>query len=69
MPAPTLTVTETWAEGLEMFHNPNAKYPVNARLFPNIAHHRFKNGLIESHLPEFHPFSSYTWNIIPKAEH
>lgn len=62
-------VTETWAEGLEMFHNPNAQYPIDSRLFQNIAHHRFKDGQIESHLPEFHPFSSYTWNFIPKAEH
>lgn len=61
-------VTETWAEGLEMFHNPNARHPVDHRMFPNIAHHRFINGQIVSHLPEFHPFSSYTWNFIPKTE-
>lgn len=61
-------VTETWAEGLSMFHNPQAKYPVNHRLFPNIAHHFFEGGQIRSLLPEFHPYSSYTWNILPEKK-
>ena len=58
-------VRETWAEGLSLFHNPNAKYPVDRRLFPNIAHHYFDGSHIRSYLPEFHPYSSYTWNFLP----
>jgi len=54
---------ETWAEGLSMFHNPNALYPVPRELFPTIAHHEFKNGQIVSQLPEFHPYASLTFNI------
>lgn len=59
----TTESNETWGEGLSMFHNPNAKYPVPEELFPSIAHHYFDNGQIISHLPEFHPYSSMTINM------
>lgn len=54
---------ETWAEGLSMFHNPNALHPVPEDLFPSIAHHRFKDDLIISALPKFHPYGSFTVSI------
>jgi hypothetical protein len=57
-------VTETWAEGLSMFHNPRALRPVDPRMFPGIAHHFFADGQIRSVLPEFHPHSSFTWNFV-----
>lgn len=57
---------ETWAEGLSMFHNPNALRPVPEELFPTIAHHRFQDGQIASRLPEFHPYASVTLNMIGK---
>ena len=57
------TCSETWAEGISMFHNPNAKYPVSEQLFPSAGHHRFVNNQIVSLLPEFHPFSSVTWYL------
>ncbi len=60
-------VTETWSEGLSMFHNPHAKYPVDPRLFPNVAHHFYEEGQIRSRLPEFHPYTSLTWNILTEA--
>ncbi|MEO8021924.1 hypothetical protein [Polaromonas sp.] len=56
--------TETWAEGLSMFHNPQARHPVDHRIFPSIAHHRYVDGQIESLLPDFHPYTSYTWNLL-----
>ncbi|MCY1464989.1 hypothetical protein D9M71_830790 [compost metagenome] len=55
-------VVETWAEGLSMFHNPNAKCPVDPKMFPGIAHHWFLDGEVESWLPEFHVYNSFTWN-------
>lgn len=61
-------VTETWAEGLSMFHNPKAKHPVDWQMFPNIAHHFFEVGQIKSILPEFHPYGSYTWNLMPTKQ-
>jgi hypothetical protein len=55
------TCSETWAEGLSMFHNPNAKYPIPSELFPSIAHHRLRGSQIVSELPAFHPYNSFTW--------
>jgi len=55
---------ETWGEGVSMFHNPNANHPVPEHLFPSIAHHRFRDGQIVSHLPKFHPYASTTLNLV-----
>lgn len=56
--------SETWGEGLSMFHNPNALHPVSPEIFPSIAHHWFENGAIRSVLPEFHPYTSMTMNLL-----
>lgn len=58
------TVTETWAEGLSMFHNPNATHPIDPNMFPSIAHHWFEGGQVKSWLPEFHVYNSFTWNMM-----
>jgi len=58
------THKETWTEGLSIFHNPNATYPVPAHLFPNAAHHYLKNEQIVSSVPNFMPYNSYTLNVI-----
>ena len=55
---------ETWGEGISMFHNPNALHPVPEDIFPSIAHHHFSDGQIISNIPEFHPYGSYTLNIV-----
>ncbi len=55
--------SETWADGVSMFHNPNAIFPVPKELFPSIAHHDFKNGQIVSNLPDFYPYASWTFNM------
>ncbi|AXI04606.1 hypothetical protein HYN46_07265 [Aquirhabdus parva] len=57
-------VTETWAEGLSMFHNPNAKHKIDPDMFPGIAHHWFEDRKVKSWLPEFHVYNSFTWNVI-----
>lgn len=57
---------ETWAEGLNMYHNPNAKHPVPEELFPTVAQHWFRSGQIESRLPEFHPYASQTLLLTAK---
>lgn len=54
---------ETWAEGLSMFHNPNAINPVSEELFPSVAHHHFQDGQIISKLPDFYPYASLTYNL------
>lgn len=55
---------ETWGEGLSLFHNPNARFPIPEETFPSIAHYRFIDGQIRSILPEFHRYSSLTWNML-----
>lgn len=62
------SVTETWAEGLSMFHNPSAAHPVDPDLFPGIAHHVLAGGQVRSLLPEFHPYTSFTWNAMVRDE-
>lgn len=61
-------VSEGWAEGLSMFHNPRASHPVNPSMFPGIAHHWFEGGQIVSLLPEFHVYSSMTMNIVSSGD-
>jgi len=54
---------ETWAEGLSMYHNPNAINEASREMFPSIAHHYLRQGQIVSYLPEFHPYASTTIHI------
>ena len=57
----TEKTTETWAEGLNFYHNPNAKIPLDPDIFPTIAHHfLLEDGNIESWMPDFHPYASFT---------
>lgn len=52
---------ETWGNGLVMFHNPNAKCPVDALLFPDIPHGYYKeDAFVIQNMPSFHPFGSTT---------
>ncbi|MBA5630334.1 hypothetical protein [Moheibacter lacus] len=57
---------ETWSQGLNLFHNPNAKFPIDVDLFPNIAHHKQEGNELVSWVPEFHPFSSININTVPQ---
>jgi len=52
--------TETWSEGVSIFHNPSAKVPLDETLFPIAAHHYFREGRLVSYLPEFFPMASIT---------
>lgn len=54
---------ETWSEGMNLYHNPNAKFPIDKSLFQNIAHHRFENKFIVSENPKFHPFNSFQMSV------
>ncbi|EQC0992690.1 TPA: hypothetical protein ACKP6A_002331 [Pseudomonas aeruginosa] len=53
--------TETWIEGLEVFHNPRALHPLPKEILPGAAHHFMEeNGEMKSWLPAWHPIQSYT---------
>ena len=57
-------ITENWADGIFLFHNPRAKYPLNMDMFPGVTHHFYEDGTIKSIIPEFHIYSSMTSNIL-----
>jgi hypothetical protein len=51
---------ESWAQGLNMYHNPRALHPILYEALPGIAHHTLRNGLMVSEIPHFHPMASHT---------
>lgn len=57
---------ETWADGMQIFHNPLAEIPLDPNLFPHAGHHFYKDGILESLMPENHVISTITFNL--KAE-
>jgi hypothetical protein len=59
---------EIWSEGIDIYHNPNAKIPLDPDAFPYAGHHMIKDGDIVSMLPDFHPYSSWTMNLTPKGK-
>ncbi len=53
---------ETWCEGLDIWHNPKAKYPIDPNLLPGAAHHYLlPDGQIQSSVPDWHPLASITF--------
>jgi len=54
---------ETWADGIQIFHNPMAEIPLNPELFPHAGHHFYKDGLLYSDMPQNSIISTMTWNI------
>lgn len=58
---------ETWMEGLDVFHNPNAKHPLHPALLPGAAHHTLQeDGQLHTLAPTWHPFASTTHIFVPK---
>lgn len=59
---------ETWSEGVVVFHNPNAKNPLNPAFFDDKVAQTFFNkddNFIYSKMPKNFPYYSFTQNIIP----
>jgi hypothetical protein len=57
---------ETWGQGLEVFYNPNALYPLPFDYFPDALQKHLENGVLVSYRPVDlpHPITSIThvWN-------
>lgn len=52
---------ESWIEGMDVFHNPRAKIPLDPEALPGAAHHHLRDDLsVESSSPEWHPLGSVT---------
>ena len=52
--------SEPWSEGVTVFHNPNAKYPLPADFFPNAAQCYLQENLIVTYSENPVVFSSIT---------
>lgn len=53
--------TEDWVEGMVVWHNPNARVPLDPNLIPGAAHEFLQeDGRIMTILPPFHPIFSET---------
>ena len=58
---------EAWADELQVFHNPNARDPLDRGLFPNATHHFVKDGEIKSYAPSPKVLGSVTIILLPDS--
>jgi len=61
--------TERWCEGLNVYHNPTARYPLEPHLFPKAMHHRLRGDQLFNTIVEFHPYSAETLILSPDRRH
>lgn len=55
------TYSETWAEGISIWHNPSARHPLDPNLLPGVAHHMLlPDGQVQSVTPRWFPLGSIT---------
>ncbi|WP_081682377.1 hypothetical protein [Pseudacidovorax intermedius] len=53
--------SETWMEGMDVYHNPDAAQPLDPMMLPGAAHHWLReDGQLVSHIPAWQPFGSIT---------
>ena len=50
---------ESWAEGVTVFHNPNARFPIPTTLLPCTSHFSVLDGLLIREVHGFHPLTSF----------
>lgn len=52
---------ETWMEGMDVFHNPSARIPLDPGMLPGAAHHRLlSDGQLQTLAPAWHPLGTRT---------
>ncbi len=57
--------TEIWSQGVIIYHNPNAKIPLDPNVFEdNVAKCFFQQGKLLSFFPEVFPYNNLTQNMI-----
>lgn len=60
---------ETWIQGMDVYHNPNALHPLDPDLLPGAAHHRLiADGQIETTTSAWAPLESLTSTLTFPAE-
>jgi hypothetical protein len=60
--------SESWTEGVQIFHNPRARLPIPVELFQNCAHHTLRGGRRVHLVPDEFVFSSHTMILTPKQD-
>ena len=61
--------SESWAEGLNVYHNPKALFPISESMLPGPGHHwLLPDGQSSAMLPEWHVIASRTFIAEPKAD-
>jgi hypothetical protein len=60
--------SETWVEGLSVYHNPAALSPVPPEAFPGAAHHILRDGRVETLMPPWFPVGSTTAILVTTDE-
>lgn len=61
--------SESWVEGMSVFHNPSALKPLDIRMLPGAAHHFLeRDGTLRSLIPEWHPLGSWTIVAAPQPQ-
>ena len=59
---------ETWLEGMDVYHNPNAKHPLDPMMLIGPAHHFLRpDGQVETLAPAWHPMSSRTFITVDES--
>jgi hypothetical protein len=60
--------SETWIEGMDVFHNPRAAHPLEPAMLPGAAHHRIdEDGQLVSLVPKWQPFGSITRIVVEET--
>lgn len=61
---------ETWSEGLEVYHNPRARHPLDPDHFPSAVHHQLqRDGMMSTKWDGgFHPLASITQVLTVRGE-
>lgn len=60
--------SEPWAEGVTVFHNPNAKYPLPSDFFPIAAQCYLQDNLIHITSTNSIAYSSITFDILESSK-
>lgn len=60
--------SETWVEGFDVFHNPNALHPLEEWMLPGASHHwLLPDKQMRSHAPDWQPLGSMTHIMIEEV--
>jgi len=60
--------SESWTEGVQIFHNPRAALPMPPGVFERCVHHFLRDGRRLHFMPEIFVFTSHTIILAPKQD-